>query len=123
MLDLRLYRVTLLPFVIALVVVAFSLHPRPGPLTSPPQGVTFNVAEAAGAMRTMAAADRDRAPGSADDSALAASIATHAPPNGLADAHFSACERRAPQRARRRSAVAPSRWWWRAAPGPVRGSR
>ena len=49
-LDLRLYRVTLLPFAVLLIVAAFSLHAPPGtPATAPP-AQTFDATTAASVM-------------------------------------------------------------------------
>ena len=87
MLDLRLYRVTLLPFAILLIVAAFSLHPRPAALASTPAAQTFSAADTLSRMRRLAAAYPDLAPGSAGDDALAAALATQTPPYGLADSH------------------------------------
>ncbi len=74
-LDLRLYRVTLLPFAVLLIIAAFSLHAPPAtPATAPP-AQTFDATSAASAMNGLAAAYPDRAPGSAGDDALAAELA------------------------------------------------
>jgi hypothetical protein len=74
-LDLRLYRLTLLPFAVLLIVAAFSLHAAPGvPATAPP-AQTFDVTTAASAMQALAASYPDRSPGSAGDDALAAELA------------------------------------------------
>ncbi len=74
-LDLRLYRVTLLPFAVLLIVAAFSLHAPPGtPATAPP-AQTFDATTAASVMSRLAAAYPDRSPGSAGDDALAAALA------------------------------------------------
>ncbi len=89
MLDLRLYRVTLLPFVLLLIVAAFSLHARPAPLAAAPPPQTFDTATAAATMNSLAAAYRQRSPGSAADDALAEHLAGTAAPNGLAGAGFT----------------------------------
>ena len=74
-LDLRLYRLTLLPFAVLLIVAAFSLHAAPGvPATAPP-AQTFDATTAASAMQALAASYPDRSPGSAGDDALAAELA------------------------------------------------
>jgi hypothetical protein len=74
-LDLRLYRLTLLPFAVLLIVAAFSLHAAPGvPATAPP-AQTFDVTTAASAMQALAASYPDRSPGTAGDDALAAELA------------------------------------------------
>ena len=88
MLDLRLYRVTLLPFVILLVAVAFSLHPQPAALPNAAAAQTFNGSHALAKMRKLAAEYPDRTPGSASDDALAALIASRPSPDGLANPFF-----------------------------------
>ncbi len=89
MLDLRLYRVTLLPFAVLLIVAAFSLHaPPPAPSSAPPTQ-SFDGASAAATMASLAAAYPDRAPGSPGDDALAADLARSAAPDGFADAGFT----------------------------------
>jgi len=45
-LDLRLYRVTLLPFAILAAIAAFSLHARPGALASTPLAQAFSGSDA-----------------------------------------------------------------------------
>src|SRR5581483_10784508 len=77
----RLYRLTLLPFAIGLIIAAFSLHAAPSalPATVPPQ--TFDAAQASAALPGLAAAGR--VPGSAADAALARRIAAHTPPYGF----------------------------------------
>src|ERR1700681_2034799 len=81
-LDLRLYRVTLLPFAIGLIVVAFSLHPGPVAPATPVPPQTFDAGQAALAAAGLARAGSD--PGSAADDALARRIASHTPPYGFA---------------------------------------
>ncbi|MGH2849152.1 MAG: hypothetical protein ACRDLP_00885, partial [Solirubrobacteraceae bacterium] len=89
MLDLRLYRLTLLPFLIGLIVVAFSLHATPAPLASaqPPQ--TFDPGGAQGALSELSAFGAPVTAGSAVDDALAHELATKAPPQGLAAPGFT----------------------------------
>jgi hypothetical protein len=74
-LDLRLYRVTLLPFAIGLLVVAFSLHPGPTALSSSQPAPRFDAQQAYGVMIALGSAGGDPAPGSAADDALARAIA------------------------------------------------
>jgi hypothetical protein len=83
-LDLRLYRITLLPSAIVLVVVAFSLHPRPASLPNTPAAQTFSGAVASRTMFDLAARYPERSPGSASDDALATVLATTPSPDGLA---------------------------------------
>ncbi len=85
MLDLRLYRLTLLPFAVGLAIVAFSLHAGPTPLagTLPTQG--FDASVAARAMSGLIAAGQ---PGSASDGALAQQLGAAAPPGGFAQTGF-----------------------------------
>ena len=86
MLDLRLYRLTLLPFAVGLVIVAFSLHSGPAPLsgTLPIQG--FDATTAARALSGLAAAGE---PGSSKDDALAQQLSAAAPPGGFAQTGFN----------------------------------
>lgn len=84
MLDLRLYRITLLPFAAVLIVVAFSLHPRPAALPTTPAAQTFDAATASAEMVKLAASYPERSPGSASDNALARALATTPSPGGLA---------------------------------------
>jgi hypothetical protein len=86
-LDLRLYRVTLLPFAVAALIVAFSLHPVPAALPNTPAAQTFDGVFAAHETRSLAAQYPDRAPGSADDTALAGALASTPSPYGLDDRH------------------------------------
>jgi len=84
-LDLRLYRLTLLPFAVLLIVAAFSLHaPPPTPATAPP-AQTFDPTAAASTMAALAASYPDRSPGSAGDNALAAELARPSGEYTLAD--------------------------------------
>src|SRR5579871_4407475 len=87
-LDLRLYRVTLLPFAVGLIVVAFSLHAGPAALSGSQPGAIFNAHRAYGAMIALGSTGGDPAPGSATDDAIARAIAAHQPPNGFAHANF-----------------------------------
>ena len=89
MLDLRLYRVSLLPFAALLIVAAFSLHtPGATPTVTPP-AQTFDAAAAVRTMNTLATSYPDRSPGSPGDDALAAAIAKTPAPGGFADAGFT----------------------------------
>jgi len=87
-LDLRLYRVTLLPFAIGLIVVAFSLHAGPSALAGSQPAASFNAHSAYDAMIALGSTGGDPAPGSATDDALARAIAASPPPNGFAHANF-----------------------------------
>lgn len=75
MLDPRIYRAALLPVLLALIVVAFSLENRPGPLrtTFAPEG--FDGARAARILRGLAEDFPDRRPGGPGDNALAGVVA------------------------------------------------
>ncbi|HXR13970.1 MAG TPA: hypothetical protein VN740_04855 [Solirubrobacteraceae bacterium] len=75
MLDLRLYRVTLLPFAILVAIAAFSLHTRPSALTSPPVAQGFSGSEAVNNAATLAEDFPSSAPGSPGDDALADNVA------------------------------------------------
>src|SRR5579862_2670977 len=86
-LDLRLYRVTLLPFLLGLIVVAFSLHPGPAPLPVSQPAQTLDAAGAYGAAPALRA--DGASPGSAADDALAGRIASTAPPSGFVGSGFS----------------------------------
>ena len=85
MLDLRLYRVTLLPFAVALIVVAFSLHTGPSALSSSQPVAHFDAQQAYDVMIALASAGGDPAPGSAADDALAQAIADTPLPPGSPD--------------------------------------
>jgi hypothetical protein len=87
-LDLRLYRVTLLPFVVGIVIVAFSLHTGPSALSGSQPGASFAGSQAYATMTALASAGGNPAPGSPQDDALARSIATQSAPYGLAHAGF-----------------------------------
>ena len=75
MLDLRLYRASLLPFAIGALVAAFSLTALPGPLTSSLPPDAFNAGRAYATLQHLVQAYPSRAPGSPGDDALAAKIA------------------------------------------------
>jgi hypothetical protein len=87
-LDLRLYRVTLLPFVIGVVIVAFSLHTGPTALSGSQPGARFDGQQANAVMTTLASGGGDPAPGSPRDDALARQIASQQSPYGVARANF-----------------------------------
>jgi len=88
-LDLRLYRITLLPFAALLVIAAFSLHAPPATPSGAPPAQTFDASATASTMASLAASYPDRAPGSAGDDALAAHLARTPAPGGFADAGFT----------------------------------
>jgi hypothetical protein len=75
MLNGRLYRVSFVPFGLALAVAAFSLGARPAPLTSTLAPDAFEGKPAFAELRALAKAFPDRAPGSAEDGRLARRIA------------------------------------------------
>lgn len=75
MFDLRLYRIALLPVVLALIVVAFSIEDRPRPVGTTLAPDAFDGARAARQLREMVARFPDRRPGSAADEALAGYVA------------------------------------------------
>jgi hypothetical protein len=75
MLNGRLYRASFAPFLIVLVVVAFSLTPRPGPLTSTLAPDAFAGNQAYGELRQLAAEFPNRRPGSSGDQRLALHVA------------------------------------------------
>ena len=79
-LDLRLYRVTLLPFAILAAIAAFSLHARPAALTSTPAAQGFSGTEAVDNAATLAADFPSTAPGSRGDDALADSVSSSLAP-------------------------------------------
>jgi hypothetical protein len=80
--DLRLYRASLLPFVVAVLVAAFSLSTLPAALRSPLPPTAFGGAFAT--LKQLAAADPTPAPGSSRDRALAAYVAGQLRADGLA---------------------------------------
>ena len=75
MLNGRLYRASFAPFVIVLVVVAFSLTPRPGPLTSTLAPDAFAGNQAYAELQQLAAEFPNRRPGSSGDQRLAGHVA------------------------------------------------
>jgi hypothetical protein len=74
-LNTRLYRAALLPFVLILAVAAFSLTPRPSALTSRLAPDAFEGARAFAELQRLAVEFPDRRPGSAGDEALATYVA------------------------------------------------
>jgi hypothetical protein len=90
MLNARLYRAALVPFVVALAVCAFSLGGRPTPLASTLTPDAFEGPRAFAQMRSLAAAFPERRPGSAGDDALAQRLAGEMRAlGGMAGAGFS----------------------------------
>ncbi len=75
MLNGRLYRAAFVPFLFALALAAFSLGPRPLPLTSTLAPDAFEGQPAFEELRALGARYPDRRPGGAGDRALAAHIA------------------------------------------------
>ena len=86
MLDLRLYRLTLLPLAVGLVIVAFSLHSGPVPLSGTLATQGFDATDAAQALSDMAAGGE---PGSSADGALAQQLSTEPAPSGFAQTGFT----------------------------------
>src|SRR5450755_2763761 len=74
MFNWRLYRVAFVPLVFALAIAAFSLTPRPRPLTSTLAPDAFNGARALTEAKSLAREFPDRPPGSAGDQAFAARV-------------------------------------------------
>jgi len=81
-LDVRVYRAAFLPALIALFVAAFSLADRPAPVSSPLAADAFSAERAFGgktplhnSLLELARSFPNRAPGSADDAALADRVA------------------------------------------------
>jgi hypothetical protein len=74
MLNGRLYRTALLPFLPALAVAAFSLSARPQPLTSTLAPDAFDGARAFAELKSLAAEFPDRRPGSVGDEKLAVKV-------------------------------------------------
>jgi hypothetical protein len=83
MLELRLYRAAFVPFLLALVIVAFSLGARPRPLSATLAPDAFSGASAIARLNQLTAKFPDRRPGSNGDAALASFIA-----RSFNDAHF-----------------------------------
>jgi hypothetical protein len=75
MLNARLYRAALVPFLFALAIAAFSLGSRPLPLSSTLAPDAFEGRRAFAEMQALAARYPDRRPGSAGDQRLAEEIA------------------------------------------------
>ncbi|HEX7609093.1 MAG TPA: M28 family peptidase [Solirubrobacteraceae bacterium] len=75
MLNARLYRAALVPFLFALAIAAFSLGTRPLPLSSTLAPDAFEGRRAFAEMQALAARYPDRRPGSAGDQALAEHVA------------------------------------------------
>ena len=75
MLNGRLYRAAFAPFLLALALAAFSLGPRPLPLTSTLAPDAFEGQPAFAELHLLAARFPDRRPGSPGDDALAAYVA------------------------------------------------
>ncbi len=75
MLNTRLYRAALAPFVLVLAVVAFSLTPRPSALISTLAPDAFEGAQAFAELQRLTAEFPHRRPGSAGDQALATYVA------------------------------------------------
>lgn len=75
MLNARLYRAAMVPFVFALAIAAFSLVPRPQPLGTTMASDAFDGARASAELRALAARFPERRPGSAGDAQLADYIA------------------------------------------------
>ena len=74
MLNGRLYRAALVPFVLALAVAAFSLTGRPQPLTSTLAPDAFDGAAAFAELKSLAAEFPDRRPGGTGDQKLATRV-------------------------------------------------
>jgi hypothetical protein len=75
MLNGRLYRAAFLPFLFALAIAAFSLSPRPRPLTSTLAPDAFEGSPAFVELRSLGASFPSRRPGSAGDERLARHVA------------------------------------------------
>jgi hypothetical protein len=75
MLNWRLYRAAFVPFLFALAIAAFSLSPRPLPLTSTLAPDAFEGPRAFAELESLSAHFPQRRPGSAGDQALAAHVA------------------------------------------------
>jgi hypothetical protein len=74
-LDLRLYRASLVPFVIAALIAAFTLTALPSPLSSTLPPAAFNATRVSATLKYLARHYPDRGPGSPGDDALAAYVA------------------------------------------------
>lgn len=76
MLNARLYRAALVPFLLALAIAAFSLEGRPPPLSSTFSPDAFQGRQAFSEMRSLARRFPDRRPGSSGDKALGRTVAS-----------------------------------------------
>ncbi len=76
MLNWRLYRAAFVPFLFALALAAFSLSPRPTPLTSTLAPDAFQGPRAFAELQSLAARFADRRPGSTGDQRLATAVAS-----------------------------------------------
>ncbi len=74
MLDLRIYRAAFAPILLVLVVAAFSLQARPGPISTDLPPDAFDGARAFRLLDDLAQRYPDRAPGSAGDRGLADAV-------------------------------------------------
>lgn len=83
MLDLRLYRASLLPFIIAALIAAFSLTALPSPLASTLPPIAFNAARAESLLRHLATSFPHRRPGSPGDDHLASDVADRLAADGF----------------------------------------
>src|ERR1019366_4740463 len=110
MLNGRLYRAAFVPFLFALALAAFSLGPRPLPLTSTLAPDAFEGQPAFEELRALGARYPDRRPGGAGDRALAAHIAaTLKGLGGTAGGGFSGRTATPPPAARSPSSLGPRR--------------
>jgi hypothetical protein len=75
MLDPRIYRMGLVPVVLAVIVLAFSLSDQQGPLGTSLAPDAYNGAQAYASMNSLAKRYPDRRPGSVDDGKLADYVA------------------------------------------------
>lgn len=84
MLDLRLFRVSLVPVLVMLAIVAFSVRPLPAPLTSGIPPAAFNGARAFSVLRHLEGRFPRRREGSPADRALGSLIASRLAGDGYA---------------------------------------
>ena len=89
MFESRIYRAAVVPFLLAVLVAAFSLNDRPRPLTTTLAADAFDSAQAMQILRGLTAQYPDRRPGSAGDEALARHMQA-----GLAGRNFVVSVRR-----------------------------
>ncbi|HEY2651327.1 MAG TPA: hypothetical protein VGI50_05355 [Solirubrobacteraceae bacterium] len=82
MLDPRIYRMGLVPVVLAVMVLAFSLSNQPGPLSTSLAPDAYSGANAYAAMNALAQQFPHRPPGSAADARLARYVAAQLGPRG-----------------------------------------